>query len=258
VVTAPTPVPIVDQIQEKLERARTLVTNEEYDEATSLLKAVQGIDPANAEASALLSRIDDAKRIKAERAMAEKAMAEREQKVSEYLQQAKLAKDRRDWQAMRTAVREARKLDFQNALMRSDLDSLDADATEGERQVAEMERQKKAEEAAEARRQKELADMKDEEAAKQRAEREAAADAERKRIADQEKRKKSVTTRPQRKTEPDESDRPPRRPTVVREDTRPPASEKPVVKPRPATQAPPETKPQQRPVNVNRGTSIGG
>jgi hypothetical protein len=224
----PTPVPIVTEIETKLQRARGHVANEEFDEAIALLKAVQGIDPNNADASALLTQIDEAKRVKADKAL----MAERERKVGDYMQQAKAARERRDWPAMRVALREARKLDFQNALMRSELENLDSEAAQGEKEAAaaEMERKRLAEEA-EDKRLKDLAATreKENEATKKReAEREAAErEAESKRIAMQEsqQQKKRSTPRPIRRPADDNDDQPVRRQPVASrgDDDRPPA-----------------------------------
>jgi hypothetical protein len=143
-VAKPTPVPIITEVQTKLERARELLASEEFDEATAVLKAVQGLDPENAGAAILLTQIDEAKQLKAEKA----AMAEREAKVVAYLEQARSARDRRDWPAVRMALRDARKLDLQNAIMRAERESLDSDATKGEQEIAAA---KEAEERAKGR-----------------------------------------------------------------------------------------------------------
>jgi hypothetical protein len=258
-VAPPTPVPIVTEIQTKLDRARAHMAKEEYDEAIALLKAVQGVDADNAAAAVLLTQIDEAKRVIAEKAK----MAEREKKVAEYLDQAKLARDRRDWPAVRRAVTEARKLDFQNALLRSDIESLDADATAGEEKVAEMEQQRKAAEEAEQNRQaamKEAARQREIEAAKQR---EADAEADRKRIAAREaataeanaqKRARQATPRPRARVENNNSDRPPSRRVTNREDERPPAPARILPPSRPSTPAPQP----RRPGNVFRGGPPGG
>jgi serine/threonine protein kinase len=233
----PTPVPLIVRIQEKLDQARSHFANDEYPEAIALLNEVQGLDSNNADATVLLGQIEEAKRKKAER----ERIAERDRKVDGLLSEAQSARERRNRQEARAKLLEARMLDLENKIVKSELEALDTE---------EM-NQKKAEEeaAALAKREKEAADMKATEAARQEEARREA-EAERKRTASQDetpqKKAKVATSRPQRaRTEEDSGDRP-RRNIVNREDRLPPT--------------PNRTPPKVRatPAPVNRGTAPGG
>jgi serine/threonine protein kinase len=239
----PTPVPIADRVQAKLEKARSHITGEEYPEAIALLNEVQGLDPNNADAAGLLTQIDSAKRKKAEM----EAIAERDRKVNELIEQGRSAKQRRNLVEARAKFREARLLDFENSIIQSELDAVDS---------AEM-AQKKAEEDAKAlAKQEREAEMKAAEAKQEEARR--VADAERKRIAAQEepaqKKAKDATPRPRQRVregnDTSASDRPPKRTAATREDQRPPATP-------PRTQNPARSTPPP-PKSVFKGGPPGG
>jgi serine/threonine protein kinase len=237
----PTPVPIAHLVQPKLEQARIHIGSEEFTEATALLNEVQGLDPNNADAAALLTQVDVAKRKKADM----EALAERDRKVSQLIDESRAAKQRRNLVEARAKLREARMLDFENSIIKSELDAVDS---------VEM-AQKQAEEEAKAQANREQADMKaaaDARAAEAKQE-EARREAERKRMAAQEeppqKKAKAVTPRPSRervRESNDSSDRPPKKPVATREDQRPPTP----------SRNPPKVR--ATPAPVNRGTAPGG
>jgi hypothetical protein len=236
----PTPVPLVVRIQEKLDQARSHFTNGEYAEAIALLNEVQALDSNNADASALLGQIEEAKRKKAEM----ERIAERDRKVDALLSEAQSARARRNRQEARAKLLEARMLDLENKIVKSELDALDTE---------EMNQKKADEEAAAlAKREKEAAEMKAAAAEARQEEIRREEEAERKRTASQnetsQKKPKVATPRPQRtRPEEDTSDRPPRRNIVNREDQRPPTPSRTPPKVRTTTPAP-----------VNRGTAPGG
>jgi serine/threonine protein kinase len=249
----PTPVPIVTDSETKLQRARALVSSQEFPEAIALLKGIRQLEPENAEAIRLLTEID---KIQQEQA-AKAAMAKRQQDIDALLTQSEIAMDREQWAEMRSALEKVVQLDPQNSSAIAQLNNLKDAETEWTR--AEEQRQTEQKEAEDRERQRRIAAMQQQQQAED--ERRNAQERPRNTARDDTPSKKpKATPRPQRaRDDDDSSDRPPRRATASREDDRPPASTRvqPVRRATPAPAPSPSVQPGRR-QNVFKGGAPGG